>query len=135
MTDGYYKKDLNRPIGIAILSALYAISAFFSLARFIMGIPIVVIGQTISGFPAQLFYTFMILLNIYLAYGFNKLLKPAWVISIIFTLYGLLETIFLLILLENLNTSKTNEIFSITLQPLYPRSHLSSVNRIGLRLF
>jgi len=93
MTDGHYKKDLNRPIGIAILSALYAISAFFSLARLIMGIPIVVIGQTISGFPAQLFYTFMILLNVYLAYGFNKLLKPAWVISIIFTLYGLLETI------------------------------------------
>jgi len=93
MTDGYYKKDLNRPIGIAILSALYAISAFFSLARFIMGIPIVVIGQTISGFPAQLFYTFMILLNIYLAYGFNKLLKPAWVISIIYTLHGLINTI------------------------------------------
>ncbi|MFZ3169326.1 MAG: hypothetical protein WA130_17065 [Candidatus Methanoperedens sp.] len=92
MTDGHYNKYLNRPIGIAILSALYAISAFFSLARLIMGIP-VVIGQTISGFPAQLFYTFMILLNVYLAYGFNKLLKPAWVISIIFTLYGLLKTI------------------------------------------
>lgn len=88
-----YKKDLDRPLGIAMLSALYAISAFFFLVRSIMGIPVVVIGKSISGFPSQLIYTFMILLNIYLAYGFNKLLKPAWVISIIYTLYGLMNTI------------------------------------------
>ncbi len=90
MTADKILAGLERPIGITILAALYGISVFFSLLWLVTGTPtIMIFGKFFSGVLAQLAYIISIIIRVYLAYGFTKLLRPAWMISIILELYGL----------------------------------------------
>ncbi|MCZ7372535.1 MAG: hypothetical protein O8C60_02570, partial [Candidatus Methanoperedens sp.] len=81
----------KRPIGITMLSILYAITAFLEIYELISHQPVMVLGNTFSGIPGQLIHIIFILIGMYLTYGFIKLLRYGWIIAIIFEIYGLIN--------------------------------------------
>ena len=81
----------KRPTGITVLAVFYAYTVISGILKLITGQSALVFGVTLSGVSAQLVYVILIIISAYLIYGFIKLLKPAWIIAIIFGLYGLLN--------------------------------------------
>lgn len=87
----------KRPTGITILSILYAITAFLEIYELVSHQPVMVLGNTFSGIQGQLIHITLILIGIYLTYGFIKFLRCAWTAAIIFEIYGLINRFIYLI--------------------------------------
>ena len=83
----------NRPLGISILAIYYLISGITSLLTTLFpmyhALPICG-GILLSGIYLKLYMFIVSFITLYLAYGFWKLQKAAWVTFIIFNCYGLI---------------------------------------------
>lgn len=85
--------SLNRPLGISILAIFYSISGITSLLTTLFpmyqSLPLCG-GIMLSGIYLNVYMFIVSLITLYLAYGFWKLQKAAWVTYIIFGCYGLI---------------------------------------------
>ena len=133
----------NRPVGISILAIYYLISGITSLltAVFPMYQSLPVCGGIfISGIYLRAYMFIVSFITIYLAYGFWKLQKAAWVTFIIFNCYGLIIGVinfftFDLKVLNKMMPASNTE--SISLNPVFFRAMaaLGLIVSVGLMVY
>lgn len=83
--------ERKRPIGITILSVLYFLSVLSIINIFNATYSYPLFGISIAGIGAKLILLINIALSIYIAIGFLKLKKVAWMVSIIYCIFGIMN--------------------------------------------
>lgn len=86
----------KRPVGITILALFTVVGAVGSVASLFTsgasGIPF--FGLTLTGTAMKGYMLFIAYINLYLAYGYWKLQKQAWIAGVAIYVFGIVHTLF-----------------------------------------
>jgi len=81
----------KRPIGITILSVFYFLSVLTIIGVFNAAYRYPLFGISVMGIGAKFILLINIVLSLYIAIGFLKLKRTAWMVSIIYCIFGIMN--------------------------------------------